>query len=243
MFTFRPQFQYSKLSNPSPYSSTSNIDGSGNIHTIGASSLWRPSNRVLLHPNTWLTGDVHNMELDKAFGGGEVHGTLQQWIVLDDERVVRAPRNLGLEEVAALTTAGATAVSESFFGAGEGKGGSLGVDAGDGGLRRGYLATAVGATVTATSSSDEKLKEWTTWLKLRPPVESSLLLGCLIMSSIARGPLAFCREIVGGLVRLAEEHDVHPVASKSFGHDHVLEAFKCLHSQSNVGKIAVRIEA
>lgn len=238
------------------------------------------------------------MELDKAFGGGEVHGTLQQWMVVDDEQVVRAPRNLELEEAAALVTAGATAVNAFFFGPTKVRRGDVVLTQGTGGVScfAIQLATAIGATVIATSSSDEKLKvakrlgakhlinykttpDWDdevlritggkgvdhvvevggsqTIVKsirsLRPGglvtiigilshgPSADLVPLLLFGGKTARGSLAASREMVEELVRLVEEHDIHPVISKSFDFDHALEALECLKGQSNVGKIIVRI--
>jgi NADPH:quinone reductase-like Zn-dependent oxidoreductase len=86
-------------------------DGAGTIHTPGLSSIWagREGTPVLLHCNSWLTGDVSNLRGDKVFGGTDVDGTLQEWMVVDDGWVVEAPKDLSAVQSASLITAGTTA--------------------------------------------------------------------------------------------------------------------------------------
>lgn len=51
-------------------------DGAGIVHTAGPSSKWagREGTKVLLHPNTWLSGDVGNLELAKVAGASRTDG-------------------------------------------------------------------------------------------------------------------------------------------------------------------------
>ncbi|KAJ4293459.1 hypothetical protein N0V90_008742 [Kalmusia sp. IMI 367209] len=106
--------------------------------------------------------------LNEILGGFERDGTLQHWIVEDDERVIKAPRNLTAAESASLKTAGVTAwsaIRESLDGKFNGE---LQPWVGDWRSKRlagktvltqgtGGIAAALGATVIATSSSDSKL--------------------------------------------------------------------------------------
>lgn len=92
-------------------------DGAGVVVTAGsAQSAFKPGDRVMLHPNTWLDGDVTNFRIDSGLGGGDVDGALRRYAVLNEERVVRAPGNLTEEETAALGTAGSTAWQALFEG-------------------------------------------------------------------------------------------------------------------------------
>ncbi len=43
------------------------------------------------------------------FGGSDLDGTLQQWMVVDDEWIIEAPKNLSALESASLVSAGTTA--------------------------------------------------------------------------------------------------------------------------------------
>lgn len=49
-------------------------------------------------------------------GGGAADGTLRRYVVWDDDRIVKAPDNLSIEEVATLYTAGVTAWNSLFHG-------------------------------------------------------------------------------------------------------------------------------
>ncbi|EOD48488.1 nad-p-binding protein [Neofusicoccum parvum] len=141
-------------------------DGAGTVVAAGESSVWRDrtGTHVAVHPNTWLDGDVGDgYRLDTTMGGGKVHGTLARFVVLDDERVLEAPKGLSDVESAALITAGSTAFNALF----EGPGGIGKPAAGVTVLTQGtggvscfaiQLASAAGATVIATSSTDEKLE-------------------------------------------------------------------------------------
>lgn len=66
---------------------------------------------MVIHPFSWLDSDVQNYRIDQSLGGGDVNGTLQQYMVTDDARVIRAPKNWSVEESAGLVTAGGTAMN------------------------------------------------------------------------------------------------------------------------------------
>ncbi|KAJ4344256.1 hypothetical protein N0V95_006199 [Ascochyta clinopodiicola] len=142
-------------------------DGAGIIHTAGVSSKWasREGTKVILHPSEWLSGDVRNLDLGKVDGAAGSDGTLQQWMVVPDERVIEAPKHLSAGESASLPTAGVTAwsaIRESLDASLSGElrpwkdgkrlEGKTILTQGTGGI-----AAALGATVIATSSSDAKL--------------------------------------------------------------------------------------
>lgn len=85
-------------------------DGSGTIQSAGPNSIWQPGDRVFFHPNTWHTGsDPRDFDIFKTLGGGDVDGTLQKFILADDDRLIRAPEGLAMEEVSTIYTAGVTA--------------------------------------------------------------------------------------------------------------------------------------
>lgn len=92
-------------------------DGAGEVHEVGEGSSWQKGDRVIVHPNSWMTGhDVADYRLDKTTGGGDVDGTFTQYMLLDDERVFRAPAHLTFEEVSTVVTAGVTAYNGLFYG-------------------------------------------------------------------------------------------------------------------------------
>ncbi|PVI02091.1 NAD-P-binding protein [Periconia macrospinosa] len=152
-------------------------DGAGIIYTLGPSSIWagREGTPVLLHCSSWLVGDVRNLRGDAVFGGTDVDGTLQEWMVVDDEWIIEAPKNLSAVESASLVTAGTTAWAAIRGGVDgrlnggldEWKGdwtekrlqGKTVLTMGTGGVScfAIQIAAALGASVIATSSSDSKL--------------------------------------------------------------------------------------
>jgi NADPH:quinone reductase-like Zn-dependent oxidoreductase len=88
-------------------------DGAGEIEAVGPDSEWRIGDKVILKQNqSWYNSeDVAEFELDTALGGTDMHGTLQQYRVVEDKWLSKMPRNLSFEEAAALPTAGVTAVN------------------------------------------------------------------------------------------------------------------------------------
>jgi NADPH:quinone reductase-like Zn-dependent oxidoreductase len=89
----------------------SGSDGAGIIWSAGPFSKWlgREKTKVMVHNCSWITGDSRNWDFDKVLGGVVTDGTLQQYIVMDDELVIVAPSNLSTVETASLSTAGVTA--------------------------------------------------------------------------------------------------------------------------------------
>ncbi|KAH7116816.1 NAD-P-binding protein [Dendryphion nanum] len=137
-------------------------DGAGTIHATHPSSIWAGQEGlpIVLHQNNWLTGDIRNIDFREILGGVEKDGTLQRFLVVGDEVVIPAPKGLSGEETASLITAGATAWGAIRAGLDGRLEGQWVLTQGTGGVScfAIQIATALGATVIATSSSDEKLE-------------------------------------------------------------------------------------
>ncbi|KAF2259083.1 NAD(P)-binding protein [Lojkania enalia] len=159
-------------------------DGAGIVASAGSSSTWvgREGTPVVLHPSTWLNGDVRNLRADSILGGYGKDGTLQTYLVVNEEQVIAAPKGLTGVESSALFTAGATAWAAIRGGMdgmldgeiGEYKGawtdkrlkskwmltqGTGGFGTCDYKLITGFkIAAALGANVIVTSSSNAKLE-------------------------------------------------------------------------------------
>jgi NADPH:quinone reductase-like Zn-dependent oxidoreductase len=87
-------------------------DASGEIISTGTSSKWSSSIDlpvILAAAESWIDGDVSNYEFETTVGMGDRQGFLQQYVVVGDEWIVKAPKNLSWEERASLPCAGATA--------------------------------------------------------------------------------------------------------------------------------------
>ena len=100
-------------------------DGAGTISLVGsgsASQHWRAGDRVILHPNTWLSGSPRNYVFDQTLGGAERDGTLQRFMLIDERYVVKAPESMSLVEASTLFTAGVTAWNALCYGNEEGNG-------------------------------------------------------------------------------------------------------------------------
>lgn len=143
-------------------------DGAGEIEAVGPGSEWHVGDRVILKPNqSWHDSeDVSEFEMEKALGGASTQGTLQQYRVVEDKWLHRMPKNLTFAEAAALPTAGGTAINALFHShllgpqGGKSLEGRTVLTQGTGGVScfAIQLASAAGARVIATSSTEEKLK-------------------------------------------------------------------------------------
>ncbi|KAF2464824.1 NAD(P)-binding protein, partial [Lindgomyces ingoldianus] len=140
---------------------TRGADGAGIISTTGPLSSWagKEGTHVVLQPAAWLSGDVRNMGSDQMFGGTDVDGTLQSWMVVDDARAIAAPKGWKGIEIAGLVTAGSTAwgairggLDERLYGV------VLTQGTGCVSCAAIQIATALRANIIPTSSSDSKLK-------------------------------------------------------------------------------------
>jgi NADPH:quinone reductase-like Zn-dependent oxidoreductase len=157
-------------------------DGAGEVVEISTSgSKWSIGDRVILTPNSaWLRGtDVSDFMPLAGNGSAALDGTLSQYITVREDILVRVPDHLSWEEAAAIPITASTAWNALFCGPMITKAGSVILTEGTGGvssmviqvrsagaisilnlkfLTSMQLAAAAGATVIATSSSDEKLE-------------------------------------------------------------------------------------
>lgn len=143
-------------------------DGAGEIEAVGPGSEWKVGDKVILQPNhSWSDSeDVAEFKMEKALGGVNMQGTLQQYLVVEDKWLNRMPKSLSFEEAAALPTAGGTAINALYHSRLLGPKGERSLEGktvvtqGTGGVScfAIQLASAAGARVIATSSTEEKLK-------------------------------------------------------------------------------------
>ena len=147
-------------------------DGAGEVVQVGHDvQKWSVGDKVLFSPQfAWLDEeDVSVFDFSQTLGVGEFSGTLQQYLIVSEDWIVKMPDHLSYEEAAALPLAGSTAVNALLGTNGldswktlEGKLKSRTVlTQGTGGVScfAIQLASALGMTVYATSSSDVKLSK------------------------------------------------------------------------------------
>lgn len=99
---------------PSPVGLVPCADGSGEILSVGSGSKWsgKIGEHVILVTNRdWVDGDIEGLQMGNTLGAGDCNGTLTQYIVVEDEWLIKAPGNLSFEESAALPAAGGTAMN------------------------------------------------------------------------------------------------------------------------------------
>ncbi|WP_323109785.1 zinc-dependent alcohol dehydrogenase family protein [Pectobacterium carotovorum] len=135
-------------------------DGAGIVEAVGASvSDFAIGDRVVstFFP-TWLNGDPVNGDFSTVPGDG-IDGYAREWVVAEATSFTHAPQGWSHAEAATLTTAGLT-VWRALVVNGGVKAGDTVLVQGTGGVSVFALqvAKALGATVIATSSSDEKLE-------------------------------------------------------------------------------------
>ncbi|WZO97117.1 NAD(P)-dependent alcohol dehydrogenase [Isosphaeraceae bacterium EP7] len=106
----------------------------------------------------WVDGPFQ-MAYHKADLGGTIDGMLAEEVILNEQGIVRIPDSLSFEEAACLPCAGLTAWT-ALTSRGGLKPGATVLVLGTGGVSMFALqfATALGASVIVTSSSDEKLE-------------------------------------------------------------------------------------
>lgn len=135
-------------------------DGAGTVVEVGSGvSRWRPGDRV--SPNffpDWTHGPFSQKHLQRALGGGATDGVLRDLMVVEEAALVEVPDHLSLLEAATLPCAGLTAW-HALFERGQLQPGETVLVQGTGGVALFglQLATAQGARVIVTSSSDAKL--------------------------------------------------------------------------------------
>jgi NADPH:quinone reductase-like Zn-dependent oxidoreductase len=134
-------------------------DAAGDVVAIGAKVKGiRSGDRVTsTYFRDWTDGPPDREKMRQSLGGG-VDGVLGDYIVLDDTSVIPMPAGLSYEEAATLPTAALTGFM-AVTGHRELRKGDVVLVQGTGGVSTFALqfATAAGARVIVTSSSDEKL--------------------------------------------------------------------------------------
>lgn len=136
-------------------------DGAGEIAAVGEGvSSFKVGDRVAgLFFQNWDDGPP-NPGVGPALGAPPAQGMLQDYVVLPEHGVVRLAATLDYTEAACLPCAGVTAWNALMEGPRPVKAGDSVLVLGTGGvsLLALQIAKAAGATVIATSSSDEKLE-------------------------------------------------------------------------------------
>lgn len=134
-------------------------DGAGEVTAIGPQvSRVKVGDRVAgIFFQRWLSGKPDASTAGSALGGA-IDGMLSEYVVLNEEGVVRIPEHLSFQEAATLPCAGVTAWN-GLFTRGDLKPGDYVLLEGTGGVSIFGLqfAAAAGAKPIITSSSDEKL--------------------------------------------------------------------------------------
>lgn len=135
-------------------------DGAGVVEAVGTGvSDFAVGDRVVstFFP-TWLNGDPVNGDFSTVPGDG-VDGYAREWVVAEATSFTHAPQGWSHAEAATLTTSGLTVWRALVVNGGIKTGDTVLVQ-GTGGVSVFALqvAKALGATVIATSSSDEKLE-------------------------------------------------------------------------------------
>ncbi|KAI9038222.1 zinc-dependent alcohol dehydrogenase family protein [Aspergillus affinis] len=136
-------------------------DGAGVVEAVGSSvNKFQPGDHVCTHMTSGMTENAPATFADIGGGLGQrIDGTLRTHGVFHDTSLVKMPRNLSFDEAATLTCSALTAWNGLFGIEGrEPKKGHVVLVQGTGGVSIAALqfALAAGATVTATTSSDEK---------------------------------------------------------------------------------------
>lgn len=136
-------------------------DAAGTVVAVGPGVLrWREGDRVSpAFFAAWAEGPFRPHHLASALGGGDTDGVLSEYIVADEAALVAVPEHLSLAEAATLPCAGVTAW-HALFERGRLQPGETVLVQGTGGVAMLALqmASAHGARVIVTSSSDEKLQ-------------------------------------------------------------------------------------
>ncbi|KAI0632997.1 NAD-P-binding protein [Trametes polyzona] len=155
----RNTYPQSQKENPVPGS-----DCAGEIVALGSEAAeaghWRVGDRVC---SNFAVDHIYGEATEeiKASGlGAPIDGVLTEYKVLPAHALVRIPEHLSYEEASTLPCAAVTAYNALLGGPNPLKGGDTVLVQGTGGVSIFglQLAVASGATVIATSSSDEKLK-------------------------------------------------------------------------------------
>ncbi|KAJ6536944.1 alcohol dehydrogenase superfamily protein [Mycena capillaripes] len=133
-------------------------DMAGEVIAIGADvKEWKVGDRVCAN---FLIDKLHDDSVAETALGGAVHGVLTQYRIFPAQTLVAIPDHLSYEEASTLPCAAVTAYNALLSGFQPLKAGDWVLIQGTGGVSVFALqfAVASGATVIATSSSDDKLK-------------------------------------------------------------------------------------
>ena len=135
-------------------------DGAGEVAATGAEvTRFKVSDRVAaIFFQNWISGKANAGTAASALGGS-IDGVLSQYVVLNEDGLVRFPDHLTFEEAATLPCAGVTAWN-GLFTRGNLQAGEIVLLEGTGGVSIFGLqfAVAAGAKALITSSSDAKLE-------------------------------------------------------------------------------------
>jgi NADPH:quinone reductase-like Zn-dependent oxidoreductase len=134
-------------------------DAAGEVVEVGKDvTRFHVGNRVIVQYATrWVDGEPQGDESYHSLGN-TIQGALAEYLVLDQQAFVRAPSHLNDDEAAAISCAGLTAWY-ALVEKGQLKANQVVLVQGTGGvsLFGVQIASALGARVVVTSSSDEKL--------------------------------------------------------------------------------------
>ncbi len=134
-------------------------DGAGDVAAVGPGvTAWKPGDRVAgIFMQNWLDGPLTPARAKGALGG-DIDGTLAEYIVLKENGLVALPEHLSFQEGATLPCAAVTAWNA--LAAGDLKPGATVLIQGTGGVSIFALqfARLRGARVLGISSSSEKLE-------------------------------------------------------------------------------------
>lgn len=135
-------------------------DGAGDVAAVGAEvTRFKTGDRVAaIFFQNWISGKANAGTAGSALGGS-IDGMLSQYVVLNEQGLVRLPEHLTYEEAATLPCAGVTAWN-GLFTRGNLQPGEIVLLEGTGGVSIFGLqfAVAAGAKALITSSSDAKLE-------------------------------------------------------------------------------------
>lgn len=87
------------------------VDGAGVVVAAGKESKWsgKEGAPVVLATNDWLSGNFSNFSMASIIGGPSNDGTLQEYLVVDDEHAIEVSGHLDAVQQASTVTAGASA--------------------------------------------------------------------------------------------------------------------------------------
>ena len=134
-------------------------DGAGDVVAVGADvRRFKVGDRVSpTFSSSWIAGPMTAAD-PPLFRGAAVDGVLAEWVACDEHHAVRVPDHLSYQEAACLPCAALTAWN-ALFGPRPLLSGQTVLALGTGGVSTFAIlfASAAGARVIATSSSDDKL--------------------------------------------------------------------------------------